>query len=435
MRWYCEKCKVVHNDNELCPRIKSQLKNNPGLLKEVADFATVTGEEVLITSQALDGVAKGINKVLGTNLSYEGTQQYARDIEVFKRLDVERFSKVGAFRTPEAAKTYLENATKGQLQNIKTNLNGMGQEVDWLRDQQGKISALLKKSNLYTKNKAGVDGKSVFRFNKDMITKTSIKAAESKSGINTNVQDIIKALKKGTLNPNDSVCGVKGTETALKNKLDKEISYALSKGDNKTAELLKNAKAQLKITEQGTTDSVKNSTDRLTKKIAEGKATTSVTAQQVGKQIAQGAVVGAVIAITISTITSYMRYKNGELTKEEAFSQVSEDTIKGAIVGGAMGAITIFLPTGAIGFVVGMAIGIYVNKACENILDEIYGKGAYGAILNASGYVYGMTVNLVDYYEKINNNNKIVRKNIEEADSYRERINKNFERFEQMKER
>ncbi len=82
MNWYCEKCKKVHTDDEMCPRIKNQLKEHPEWLSGAADFVAVAGEDALITSQALDGVAKGVNKLAGTNLSYEGTQQFARDIKV-----------------------------------------------------------------------------------------------------------------------------------------------------------------------------------------------------------------------------------------------------------------------------------------------------------------------------------------------------------------
>ena len=44
MKWYCEKCATIHDDNELCPKIKLQLKNNKNLLGEAADFITVAGE-------------------------------------------------------------------------------------------------------------------------------------------------------------------------------------------------------------------------------------------------------------------------------------------------------------------------------------------------------------------------------------------------------
>ena len=98
-----------------------------------------------------------------------------------------------------------------------------------------------------------------------------------------------------------------------------------------------------------------------------------------------------------------------------------------------MGAVTIFLPGGVLGFVAGMAVGVYFNKACTNILDEIYGKGAYGAILNASGYVYGLTFNLAEYYKRIEQNNRQTANNIARAKKTQEEIERNFDIFEKMK--
>ena len=91
-----------------------------------------------------------------------------------------------------------------------------------------------------------------------------------------------------------------------------------------------------------------------------------------------------------------------------------------------MTAVTIFIPGGAIGFVAGVAIGLYVDKVCSNILDEIYGKGAYGAILDSSGYVRGLTFNLEEYYQKIQQNNLATKNNINYAKNIQTRYNRNL---------
>ena len=187
------------------------------------------------------------------------------------------------------------------------------------------------------------------------------------------------------------------------------------------------------MVEKNTTEQINNSNKRLEKKILDGQATTAPTLEQVGEKVVQGAVVGAAVAITVSTITTYVRYKNGELDKQDALGIVAEDTLKGTLVGGAMGAVTIFLPGGAIGFVAGMAIGVYFSKVCTNILDEIFGKGAFGAILNASGYVYGMTFNLAEYFEKIEVNDRRTQAKIKRANEIQAEINTKFDYFEQMK--
>lgn len=417
MNWYCEKCKKIHGEEELCPHIKAQLKQHPEWVSEAANFATVAGQEALITSQALDGVAQGINKLAGTNLAYEGTQQFARDIQVFKRLSEEPFSRSGAFASPENAKAYLENVLEiakekpRALTSFDSKLTGYGQEADWLRMKQGEISSLWQKSNLLENNAAGIDGTTVNRFTGKTISRTTIKASKNAMTANsTGIRDVQEAIEKGTATDKDIIFGPKGTEAATR-------------------------KAGLTnpVIEKNSAEQIQSSNERLKQKILNGQAVTNPTLQQVGQKTAQGAIVGAAVAVTVSTITNYVRYKNGELTIGETFSNIGEDTLKGALVGGAMAAVAIFLPQGVIGFVAGMAIGIYISTTCTNILDEIFGKGAYGAILNASGYVYGMTFNLADYYEKIEKNNKTVKANAQKVQKIQDEIDKNFDLFEQMK--
>ena len=108
MKRYCEKCRKMHDDNELCPNIAVQIKEHPELLGEAAKFATIAGEYELVTSNALDSVAQKINAIAGTQLQFEGTHQISRDIQVFRRLNEEAFVKAGHFSSPEAAKAYLQ---------------------------------------------------------------------------------------------------------------------------------------------------------------------------------------------------------------------------------------------------------------------------------------------------------------------------------------
>lgn len=417
MNWYCDKCKMVHKDNELCPVIKKQLKNEPELLSEVANFTTIAGEYGLITTNALDGVAKCVNKVAGTNLSYEGTHQFARDIQVFKRLSEEPFKRAGTFASPEAAKNYLDSVTEIAKSNpramtsFESKLTGYSQEVDWLRYKQSQLSSVWEKSSLLSNNAKGIDGTTVNRFTGKTISNTTVKASVNPISKNsTIVKNLERSVENGTVTDKDIVFGPKGMKDAVQNAG------------------LKNPTIEKNSVEQ-----IQESNQRLKNKIMNGQAVTAPTIQQVGQKMAQGAIVGAAVGVTVSSITNYVRYKNGEITEKEAFRDVSEDTIKSAVVGGAMAGITIFLPGGAIGLVAGMVIGVYLNSTTTNILDEIYGKGAYGAILNSSGYVYGMTMNLAECYKKIEQNNKETERNIKKAQMNQATINSNFELFEKMK--
>lgn len=417
MSWYCEKCKKMHGEEELCPHIKMQLKKDPGLLEQVANFTSVAAQERLVSTQALNEVVKGVNKLAETNLTYEGTKQFARDIQVFKRLSEEPFSRSGVFSTPENAKNYFENVLEvakekpRALTSFESKLTGYAQEVDWLRMKKGEISNLVQKSSLLENNAPGVDGVTVNRFTGEEISRTTIKASKNAMTPNsTGIKDVKEAIEKGTATESDIIFGPEGTKEAAQ-------------------------KAGLKnqVVEKNSAEQIQESNKRLENKILDGQAITTPTFEQISEKVVQGAVVGAAVAVTVSTITTYIRYRNGEVTIEQAFADVSEDTMKGTLVGGAMGAVTIFLPAGSIGFVAGVAIGVYLNKACINILDEIYGKGAYGEILNASGYVYGMTINLASYYEKIEKNNRETKRLVRQSNEIQKSVDKKFDQFEKLK--
>lgn len=421
---YCEKCRDFHDENDMCPKYKEQLKKHPEWLAEASDFVNVAAQQKLVATQALDKVCQSVNKLTGSNLSFEGSHQMMRDVQVFQKLNSDSFSRSGQFANAQTAQETWENASEGFKRYLKGRLNGTGEEVDWLRSQKGKISSLWQKTSLPDGNVPGYDGETVNRFTGKVIERTSVKAAESSSGLYTNAKDVVEAIEKGTLNPNDAVHGVEGTKHAVSKAIENRIAEASANGDTELVDRLKSARDNLKISESGTFDSTKESTNRLTEKIKNGQANTQITSDMVAKQAAKGAVIGAVVGLTISSITNYIKYKNGEITREEAFRDVGEDGLKSAIVGGAMGAITIFLPGGAIGFVAGVAIGMYIGEVTKNLLDEVFGKGAYEQILNASGYVAGTAKNLVDMLEEYKESVVSISKSNEQSRQSLKRISK-----------
>ena len=394
MVYFCKKCAKTHQENELCPHIKRQIGERPDLLGSAADFVNVAGQYQLITSQGLDTVAQGVNSVIGTNLSLEGTHQLARDIQVFNRLDVEAFSRKGYFRSPEVAKAHLENVSKTQLSDLRSKIAGQGGEVDWLRMKQGEIQSIWEKSSLYTGNAKGADGVTFNRFTGEEITRVTAKSAGTPGGMGTGPRGIIKALEKGTLAPDEGAVVTKGMKDIFLRKLDEKINEAKTIGDREKVELFTQAKENLKITEYKSVADVAEDVDRMIDKIKDGKANTVITRGGVLNKAAQGAVIGAAVGLTISSLTNYIHYRNGELSRDEAFTNIAQDTTKGTLIGGAIGAVTLFLPGGVVGFVAGMAIGCYLNAALTNVLDEIFGKGAYREILIASGCIMGVSMNL-----------------------------------------
>ncbi len=401
---YCEFCRELHDENQLCERYKRELEKHPQWLSEATEFATLAAQYHLITSQTLDRAASAVNKVLNTDLSYEGTRQVARDIQVFAKLNSDSFRNSGQFSSAQAAQEAVINSSEGFQRYLHGRLNGTGQEIDWLMSSKGKLDSLLYKYQLPDGNTVGYDGIKINRFTGKTVERITIKAAESQSGLHTNAVDVVEALEKGSLKSNDTVWGVKGIDKEINKVLDSKIDLAQKNGDTELVKKLQDAKENLKITERGDFDQVKRSTKRLSEKVESGKGSPQITGAEVASKMLQGAVIGAAISLTVSSVRSFIRYKKGEITPKEAFGEIGEETTKGALVGGTMAGVTLFLPGGIIGFVAGLAIGVYVSAVFGNVLDEIFGKGFYAELLHAEGYIVGTAKNIEEMMREFGNN-------------------------------
>lgn len=398
MNYYCTRCTALHGVDELCGYYQSKLRGEPSLLSEAAKFASIAGQYELASGQGLDQMAKSINQLSGLNLSYEGAHQYVRDVHVFRQLSVDAYCKSGVFSSAENARAYMANGTDGQLATLTKKLNGTAQEIDWVRLRNGKLSAVLQRSTLLGEevtNAAGVDGVTINRFTGTQISRTTVKATQEISkGLGTNVKDVVQALENGTLDPIDNVAGVRGTASAVRKAMVGNLAKAEREGNEKLVEMWKQARDKLTVEEVGSDTQVRSSTVRLKDKIINGKAMPALTSEEIARKAVNGAVIGAVIGLSVSAIVNYLEYKEGSITQEQAFQNVSQATVKGAVSGGAMNVAVLFLPAGPLGFVAGMAVGIYLNSALTNILDEVYGKGAYVSILDASGFILGASMSL-----------------------------------------
>ena len=425
---YCEKCRAFHEENDICPKYKEQLKQHPEWLGEAASFANVAAQYQLVTSQALDGVASTINKIAGTNLAYEGTRQAAHDIMTFRQLDVDPFSKMGAFRTPDAAKAYVDAV--GKSKSLMAKLGGTSHEVDVLMRRKGEISALWSKTELLgenTHNAPGIDGVTkVFKIFGGKETGFSVKSTQYNiTPGHSTMSSVFHSIERGDFKPGQVLEGTEGYRKAFFDRLESEIAKAKQAGDLAKVEQL-NQYRNAKVIETGTAKSVRADADRLYQKASDGKASTSITGSEVGAKMAQGAIIGAAVSLTISSVINYVKYKNGEITSTEAFRDIGEDTVKGLITGGAMAGITLFFPVlsgGIIGFVGGMAIGMYINAVCTNALDEVFGKGVYEQILHSCGYITGTAKNVVELIDAYGTNMRAAYRADRESRAVIEEIN------------
>lgn len=433
---YCERCKNVHEKEELCSDLKNQLQNDPNLISEAMNFTNLAAQHQLISTQALDGVAMSINKVANTNLTFEGSKQCARDIQVFQQLNVDAFKNSGFFNDHRLAQKYLQDGGISIENNLKRKLTGTAQEIDWLRNRKGCLARIFEEAKLVgeeTANAPGIDG-----IVKNRISGTekgvSVKNAISNKGLGTNVRDVLKAIDKGTINPDDIIVGTDGTKKSVLKMLNKNIEKATREGNTELLDKLKIAKEKMKLKEIGNFEKSKNSTERLFNKAKNGKSYNNINRKVITKQMKKGGVIGAAVSFSTSSLFNYLKYKNGEITREKAFAEIGQETCSGAIIGSAMGGLSLFFPPGAVGFATGIAVGMYISKTTQNVMNEIFGKGAFEQILHSSGYIYGTTMNLKTLLNEIEINEIKISENHTNMRNSEKNINKMSENISNILE-
>ena len=93
-----------------------------------------------------------------------------------------------------------------------------------------------------------------------------------------------------------------------------------------------------------------------------------------------------------------------------------------------------FFPPGAVGFAAGIAVGMYVSKTTQNVMNEIFGKGVFEQILHTSGYIYGTTMNLKTLLSEIEINENKISENHTNMRNLEKKINKKSERISNILE-
>ncbi|MGW7798505.1 hypothetical protein [Staphylococcus saprophyticus] len=426
----------MHETTELCNDFKKQLQNDPSLINEAMNFTNLAAQHQLISTQVLDEVAMSINKIANTSLTFEGSKQCARDIQVFQQLNVDAFKNSGVFNEPKLAQRYVQSGGTSIENNLKRKLTGTAQEVDWLRNRKGSLTRIFEKAKLVgeeTANAPGIDG-----MVKNRITGTesgvSVKNSISNKGLGTNVRDVLKAIDKGTINPDDIIVGTDGTKNSVEKMLNKNIDKAVKEGNQELLEKLKIAKDKMKVQEIGNFEEAKNSTERLTNKVKSGEAYSRINSKMVAKQMKKSGIIGAAVSFSTSSLFNYLKYKNGEITREKAFAEIGQETCSGAIIGSAMGGLSLFFPPGAVGFATGIAVGMYISKTTQNVMNEIFGKGAFEQILHSSGYIYGTTMNLKTLLNEIEINEIKISENHTNMRNSEKNINKMSENISNILE-
>jgi len=313
-------------------------------LKNFFDIVSVAGTNEVIS--------RGIPNV------YEGTHQFIRDIETAQLLK-EKFPNM-AYDSAEGFKEWLANRISGSTQskaNALSRMQGDGAgEVDFIREMRGslfsKIDYARNSEGNIASNIPGIDAQETSRITGKVLKEFQVKTLRTEASIHDTLKGFVenRDYKEGIVlvGPKELI------EEAKRQGLPNPTKIMGSIKDNA------------------------NSAKSLEEKVLSGYMVTELNLQAVVEKVAGGVAIGAVISVGISSLFNYIDYKNGKISKKEMISKIGKDGAKGAITGGALAGLSLFIPPGVIGFGVGFVVGTVLRRA----LDDAFGDGIFAEILD-----------------------------------------------------
>lgn len=326
--------------------IKSNLKKI-----DLEDFINIVG-----IASTYSFITNGIHGVS------EGTHQFIRDIQTTQILR-DKFPNMYQFDSADEIRNWLQERLSSSPQGAANALNilqGQGAgEVDFVREMQGNLRNLYTKTDFVrdasgrvASNTPGIDVQEVNRFTGNVIDEFQVKSLRTTDSINETIK---KFINNKEYSPNTTLAGPK--------------------------ELIEEAKTQglpnpMKII--GSIEENKKSTEALKEKILSGNMVTEITPKAVLEKVAGGALIGAAFSVGISSLYNFILYKKGKISKKDMFDKIGKDGAKGAITGGSLAGLSLFIPGGIIGFGVGMIVGVTLRRT----LDDAFGDGTFAEVLD-----------------------------------------------------
>jgi len=313
------------------------------------------------------------------------TQQYIRNIEVAKLLN-EKYSRSGFYTSAKNAQKWLYQRLEVKPDKIDLIFNRIqgegGGEVDVLRAINGSLRGLFYKaeyatndSGIITNNVPGIDAIVKNRFTGEIIERIQIKSNWS-TDPNVLKQTISRFLKNENYDKNIVLSGPKELIKAAKEMNIQNPTYSF-----------------------GNVNTNRDSAEKLMKTINNGKFESTISFSGAAEKVGKGALIGAAVTISVSAISNYIAYKNGQLSMNDAFKNMAIDSSKGAIIGGSLAGLSLVFPPG----IIGLGIGIVVGSSIRQIVDIAYGKGEYKKIFDEINTTNNLSLGLTHFALTTNN--------------------------------
>lgn len=345
--YYCKHCNTKHDLSSPIGIRHLRHTLTPQSLSNFLNMAT--------TIPAYEAIRGGIPGV------WEGTDAFIREVKIVETLQA-KFPHMQGYHSADGLRDWLtqrmqvsDQAYANALSRIQGDAAG---EVDFIRDMQDDLRSLFTQTDFVrnadgriTSNFPGIDAVQVNRFTGDVMQEFQVKTLRSADSINDTLKGFLdnEHYKPTTV--------LVGPQELIDRAHELDIP-------NPTKAM-------------GTLQDNLDSAHELGDKILRHDLATGFTPTTFAPEMLGGAAIGAAISVTISGLLAFLQYQSGHITLEQLRTKLAKDGLKGAVTGGTLAGLSLFIPGGLIGHGMAFAVGITLRR----LLDETYGDGMFGEVL------------------------------------------------------
>lgn len=492
---YCETCKQLHDENELCPKYKEQLRQHPEWFNEMVQ--TVVSANAASSTVQRYGAAIKEHLVAYSGVDNQTGQKLTRSLKSISQQKVNpnyeyqniRQQAGFAAEVQQSARVNAERAINGETGRV-VRYDDIGTVNHPLYD----LIELDAEGN--TISGTGVQMKFIGGTPNECWSKVTSPKCQKYVDSNTPIQVPADYYEKMLSIADEQI-----------RKLNNQYQTLLSKGEYSKADELKRRIAHCEKTKGLLQKSEVSSKEAVYAVKHPEKYTAKEIMKDANQAGLEGAAYGAAIGGGISIIRNVVQLKNGDIKADIAVKNIAIDTGKGAVGGYVLGAggaalkgvmhnsasasirvlsethfsssavglaygitksgITNFIkykngelsksemtksftkdavkgslvtcslamvafPPSAVGIAATMGVAVYLDAVCTNALDEVFGEGAYEQILNVSGYVMGTAKNMEDLLGQMQEDVRHTHRSIQSARRHNQQTQRHLDINEKM---
>lgn len=299
---------------------------------------------------------------------FEGTHDFIREVKIAQTLQ-DKFLNMEAYHSADGFKGWLtermqhsNQAAANALSRIQGDSAG---EVDFVSEMQGNIRSLFTKTDFVrnedgriTSNHPGIDAIEISRITGEVVNEYQVKTLRSADSIEATLNDF---LANEHYKPTVTLVGPQEL-----------IDRAREQGIPNPTKVM------------GTLNDNLDSANELSQKILNSQMAVSMTPGAVTMEILGGTAIGSAISVTVSGLMTYLQYKKGIISFGDMKRKLGKDGVKGTVTGSALAGLSLFIPGGLIGAGIGFTVGVTLRR----LLDEAYGEGMFGQVLDTTKAVH-----------------------------------------------